>query len=379
MLLADRASTRQALNQRRRSNTLLQSAILSPLQRGPNDLSVDQLTAPLPPSVVERTIQALEQGNTHYVDVPGVAALRDALREFVKHVSTPPASFEEIMVTAGVQEARFLALQILGDGYGSLALPDVCDPGAYLAIGARPLELRRLPVDEAGDRLPTLDGIRAVLEDGCRLLYLESPSRLSGAVFAAATLEAIAELLVQHDGSVIVDQGLAPWVASGEYVSIAALPGMAQRSVLLGEALPGIGLEGMYVAYLAAPSDWLPKLTAQKQIMAICTSTPSQFAAIAAAELYASLHAEQLRSLQAQHKQARELAEQAGLAPLPGAAANLLAVAPEGAAFIAELERRGYRFADGAAFGAPGTLRMLVTLENTLAAALAGDAPEEAS
>ena len=78
-----------------------------------------------------------------------------------------------------------------------------------------------MPVDSARGYLPTVEGIAAAVADGCRLLYLESPSRLSGAAFAADEVAAISQVVAEHDAAVIWDQGLAPWIA-GEYSSLAA-------------------------------------------------------------------------------------------------------------------------------------------------------------
>lgn len=323
------------------------------------------------PAIVENAAMALEQGQTHYVDVPGIAPLREALAAYLKDMGLVGYEQANVLVTAGIQECRFLTIQMIGESFGCVALPEVVHPGARKAAGVRQIDVRFLPIDEEKGMLPTLSGMRRALEGGCRLLYLESPVRLTGAVFDAAAVQEIASMIEQFDAAVIWDQGLAPWVQNARYASLGAQPGMMKRVAVFGEAWPGVGLESWFIGYVATNEDWVESMRSQKQIMSICTSTPSQFAALKAAELYPNLYAGQLLELAQSRQEALELVRRLGAEPLTGAAVNLIALRvsdPEQARAV--LCKGGFRFADGADFGAQDVFRLSVTTDNAIAEAL---------
>ncbi len=364
------SQTKELVIQRHQANALLQAPVLSPMKRSPEDLSVDHPTRPLEAEVVEAVASALHGGQTHYVDVPGMPRLRELLAGWLQAMGVGPYAADHVLVTAGVQEARFLSIQVLGDLLGGVALPDVVHPGALKAAGVRRLRVHRLPTEGAQGFLPTLSGIREALAGGVRLFYLESPVRLTGAAFDMASVKEIAHALQEHDAAVIWDQGLAPWVEGCPF--LAAEPDLAERTVVLGEAWPGAGLESMLLGYLAAKQEWLEMMRSQKQVISICTSTPSQLAGMELAGRYPQIHAEQVRALARLRQWAVEQARGLSLEVLPGAAVNLLALRlRDSERANARLREKGLEVAWGEEFGAPGVLRLAMTSESALAKAFA--------
>ncbi len=364
--------TKEMIIQRHMANELLQAPILLPVQRAQGqDLSMDQPTMQPDPAIVESAATALEQGQTHYVDVPGITPLREALAAYLKDMGLVGYGQANVLVTAGIQECRFLSIQMIGESFGCIALPEVVHPGARKAAGVRQIDVKFLPVDAQNGMLPTLSGMREALEGGCRLLYFESPVRLTGATFDAAIVKEIAGMIEEFDAGAIWDQGLAPWVQDVQYASLGAQPGMAERVVVFGEAWPGVGLESWFIGYVAANEDWVENMRSQKQIMSICTSTPSQFAALKAAELYPNLYAGQLLELVQSRQEALELVRRLGAEPLNGVAVNLIALrVSDPARASAALREGGFWFADGADFGAQDVFRLSVTTDNAIVEAL---------
>lgn len=361
--------TKEEVILRHLANEMLQAPILSPMRHSSQDLSVDHPTVPPLPDVIERAVRALKEGQTHYVDVPGIGPLRETLAGYLHDMGLACFQQDNVLVTAGMQEARFLSIQIVGDQLSSLALPSVVHPGARKAAGVRRLDIRSMATCEASGFLPRVSEIRKALERGSKLLYLESPVRLTGAAFDVVSVREIAQAIAEFDAAVIWDQGLAPWVA--DYASLGAEPGMEERVVVLGEAWPGMGLESWLVAYIAAREDWWEEMRKQKQVMSICTNTPSQFAATRAAETYPALHEKQWSELAHYREEALDLARGLLVEPVTGVAVNLLAWRaqyPEQAK--GALRDGGFSFADGSDFGAPGVLRLSVTPENTIAEAV---------
>lgn len=350
------SETKASILQRHKDNELLNTAIPSVTMRDSKDLSADELLMPLDERIIATAAEALESGQTHYVDVPGIGPLREALAEFLNSSTGTSFQTANVLVTAGVQESRFLTLQLIGEQFESIAIPSVVHPGVRKTLGVRPMTISELATDSQ-TMLPTLESISGALAGGTRLLYLESPSRLTGAAYSAEDVAAIAELVRKHDGNVIWDQGLGVWAEAAP--SLAGEQGMAERVAVLGEAWPGMGLAGWFIGYIAAPEAWIAPMQSQKQVMAICTSTASQYAALEASKLFAEAHVSQQQQLSAARQ---ALADATDLDVLPGAAVNVLAVRAENAK---SLESAGYHVADGAAFGAPGVVRLTVTTDQT--------------
>jgi aminotransferase len=366
------SQTKQAVIERLKNNELLQTPGLSPIRRSPGDLSVDQPAGEPESRVLEAAAVALEGGQTHYVDVPGIAPLREKIAEFLRdHFGVTGSDAQRVIVTAGVQESRFLTIQMIGDLFEQIVLPEVVHPGVRQAAGIRDVGAKFVPVDEQNGMLVSPDTIRSELEAGARLFYLESPSRLTGASYDAGSARQIAEMIAEHDAAVIWDQGLAPWVEPDSYVSLASLPEMADRVAVVGELWPGTGLESWFVGYIGAKTEWIEPMRSQKQIMAICTSTASQFAALEAAELYADTNRNLRERLSGARQQAAEGVGSNGVELLRGDAATILAARVEDAGETArKLQEAGFDVAAGSAFGAPDVLRFAVSTDQTINDAL---------
>ncbi|MCP4165180.1 MAG: aminotransferase class I/II-fold pyridoxal phosphate-dependent enzyme [Chloroflexi bacterium] len=361
-----KSRTKDAILQRHVVNDLLLAPTLMPIGSTPKDISADQPTMPLDPAIVDYVNERLQAGETHYVPVPGMPALRQALADHMQATGFSGIETANVLVTAGMQEARFLSIQTLGNLLGPVALPEVVHPGARKALGIRPLEATYpLPTEREAGFLPTIDGIGEALESGAKVLFLESPVRLTGAAFAAAAVAEIARLAVQYEAAVIWDQGMAPWVDG--YRSIWHEPGMDEQAVLVGEAFPGVGLEPLYIGCIASNPDWCNKITRDKQAISICTSTIDQLCAIKVAELFPELHDAQYQTLAPLHQQAVE-----GLngKRLVGDSVNLVAVELSEIMTAPTLRRNGLGFADGADFGVRGVIRLSVTPDNAIADAL---------
>jgi aspartate/methionine/tyrosine aminotransferase len=358
------SSTKAAILQRHRENGLLNAVTPSVMMRDEKDLGADELVAPLDERIIASASEALEAGQTHYVDVPGIALLRETVAGYLNAVTGTSYNKTNILVTAGMQEARFLTIQMIGEQFGRVAIPDVVHPGVKNALGVRPIAVDRMAVDSAGSRLPTIDTIRSVLESGCRLLYLESPSRLTGAAFRAETVAELATLVVSFGASVIWDQGLGPWVLDAPYASLAAQPGLGERTAVIGDVYPGMGLASWFVGYIAAPEAWLQSMQSQKQIMAICTSTASQYAALEAGKLFDEVHPQRLQHLSQSRQALLKLASRANLEVIDGHSGNVLALRmlPEKKeSVVGILQEAGYTITDGESFGAPDVIRISVT------------------
>jgi aspartate/methionine/tyrosine aminotransferase len=344
----------------REKNRLLHATFLSPVQYSPEfDLSTDHPNFPPDHSVIARVLKALEMGETHYVDVPGVPLLRESIQEYLQKTGLTHLELDHIQVTAGMQEARFLTVQNMSEQYDSIALPVVVHPGVHKALGVRPLKIFPLIVDD-DRKLPTIEGIRAAAEAGCSLIFLESPSRLTGAIYNNAEVDKISALMEELSLEVIWDQGLAPWVMNETYISLASISSTQERVTIIGELWPGSGLDRFFLGFIAGPKQYMDIFKTKKQILSICTNAQIQFAAIEAYSVYREKHAVQFSYLSGCREKAVKRLQDSGFDLLQGAVANLFAFRANPTIFE-KLSEQGYRFADGKEFGAEGYIRLSVT------------------
>lgn len=361
---SERASTRtQRVIERLVAIDALQLDLPAPTAAG-RDLSGDHPVFDLAPEVRANTRAALDRGETHYADVPGVAELRDETARALRAWGLNVNGADGLIITAGEQEARFLAIQMLAHlGYRVL-LPEVVHPGARKAAALGRVDVGRVAMDPM-TLMPDVSSVRRALAGGRAALYLESPNRLTGKVIDRRPLTTIAEEVTRSDGIAIWDAALAPWVPEDvDYAMAAALPGMAERTVTIGSLWSGTGIEGWLAAYLAGPPSLLTQGKNLKQILAICTTTPAQWAALGALQRREIGHRAR-RDLLLKHKR-----NAAALLPsivLPGETASVIAVRlPE----PVTLTGLPFRPMPGDAFGAPGCLRFTVTPDGEVVDAL---------
>lgn len=340
------------------ANKALNAPSLAPAPRHAKDLGADGMFSPLDEEIIAAASEALEAGQTHYVDVPGIAPLRSDIADSLNRATGARYVQGNIIITAGLQESRFLSIQKIGEEFENIGVPAVVHPGVRKALGVRTRKVISLPVDAERGYLPSVQAIAEAVAGGCRLLYLESPSRLAGAAYTSEEVAAIAQALGDAGAAAIWDGGLAPWV-EGDYGSLAATEDSPKQITTIGEAVPGMGLASWFIGYIAAPEDQIPAMQSQKQIMAICTSTAAQFAALEATKRFGEVRVPKLAQLARQKGGIIETAGERSLDVIAGDALNIVALrASEDAAAV--LRGAGFDFADGAAFGAPDVIRLTV-------------------
>ncbi len=342
---------------------MLHAALLLPVQEREMDLSTDHPNFPPDESILDGAIKALEAGETHYVDVPGVPSLRDSIVTYLQESGFSIYNQDTVQVTAGMQECRFLSIQNIGDQHPSIAIPAVVHPGVHKAVGIRPMKVITLPVDSRR-LLPTIDGIQHAINEGCRMIFLESPSRLTGAVYSFEEVQKIGEMIKANSVDLLWDQGLSPWVNGGDYPSIASLPGMQDFATIMGELWPGTGLERFYLGYIAGPEKWMKIFKTQKQVLSICTNAQIQFAAIEAFPIFKDKHGARLDLLVENHRKALTALNKVNFDVLQGSTVNLIAFRAE-KDVLTKLSGLGYKVVDGGDFGAEDVLRISITPQGT--------------
>jgi aspartate/methionine/tyrosine aminotransferase len=139
-----------------------------------------------------------------------------------------------------------------------------------------------LPIRQANDFRADLDELAALITPRTRLLVINSPANPTGGVFTRDDIERIGELALAHDLTVLADEIYGRIVHDGEHVSIAALPGLAERTIVLDGFSKTYAMTGWRLGYAILPEPLLPVYARLIINTVSCTSTFSQIAAVEA-------------------------------------------------------------------------------------------------
>lgn len=237
-----------------------------------------------PPHVVEAGQRALAEGKTVYTAWAGLPALREAIAEQLRREKGLPVDpANEIIVTAGSQAAMLTVTLALLDPGDEVLVPtpfydeyrrDIMLAGATMVPIPTRLE-DHFAVDP--------DALERAVTPRTRAMILISPSNPTGAVIERATLERIAAIAQRHDLLVIWDELYERFVYDGfQHVSLASLPGMWERTVVINGFSKCYGMTGWRIGYVAAPREISDALLPIAHGMTICAPSMAQYAALAA-------------------------------------------------------------------------------------------------
>jgi aminotransferase len=236
-----------------------------------------------PAHIVEAAKAALDANAHHYTGPTGLPQLRTAIAADLNSSYGLDYTAEEIVVTAGVQESIMLCMLALcapGDEVLITSPRFTTYDTAVHLCGGVPVPV---PTHEKDDFALDLAEIEARITPRTRMFVLVSPNNPTGAVTPPAVIRQIADLAIKHDILIIADEIYAKMIyAPNEHLSIATLPGMKERTITLNGFSKTYAMTGWRVGYLAAPMDFVNKVTEPRHTLSINTCTVSQHAALAA-------------------------------------------------------------------------------------------------
>ncbi len=237
-----------------------------------------------PWSIRRAGIESLERGRTWYTANAGLAQLRQEICRYLErrfHLTYEPKT--ETLVTVGGSEAIDLCIRALvnpGDEVLVVQPSFVCyDPITTLTSGVTvPLETRA----EDGFRL-TAAQLKAAITPKTKLLVLPFPNNPTGAVMRREHLEELAQVLRGTDVMVLSDEIYAELTYGSErHVSIAELPGMRERTIVVNGFSKAYAMTGWRLGYAVGPAPVIAQMTKLHQFAIMCAPTTSQYAAITA-------------------------------------------------------------------------------------------------
>jgi aminotransferase len=232
----------------------------------------------------EAAIYSLERGHTGYTSNLGLPQLRREIAEYVdKHFGVRYDGATEVIVTVGVSEAIDLALRALLNPGDEVLYHEPCyvsySPSIQLAHGIA-VPIPTVALDEF--RL-TADALRQRITPRSKVVMMNFPCNPTGATQTSDELEKIARVCVEHDLIVLTDEIYSELTYDGaQHHSIAALPGMRERTIFLHGFSKAFAMTGFRVGYACAPQPLVEAMMKVHQYGILCANTTAQDAAIEA-------------------------------------------------------------------------------------------------
>jgi len=226
-------------------------------------------------------IYSLEKGRTFYTSNCGLIELRTEICNYLKRricVAYDPKN--EVIVTVGGSEAIDIGLRAMINPGDEVLIPQPSyvsyEPCAVLA-GAKPviIELK----NENEFRLTPKQLLEAITSK-TKVLILPYPNNPTGAVMEKEDLEKIAEICIEKDIFVMSDEIYSELTYCGDHVSIASLPGMQERTILINGFSKAYAMTGWRLGYACGPKEIIAQMTKIHQFAIMCAPTTSQYAAI---------------------------------------------------------------------------------------------------
>ncbi len=228
-------------------------------------------------------IYALERGRTFYTSNAGLKELRQEVCNYLKRKQGITYAWDrEVVITVGGSEAIDIGLRAMINPGDEVIIPQPSyvsyEPCAILA-GAKPVILNLKAENEF--RL-TARELEEAITDKTKVLILPFPNNPTGAIMERRDLEAIAEVIIRHDIFVMSDEIYSELTYKEKHVSIAALPGMQERTILINGFSKAYAMTGWRLGYACGPHAIIEQMTKIHQFAIMCAPTPSQYAAVEA-------------------------------------------------------------------------------------------------
>ncbi|REJ37274.1 MAG: aspartate aminotransferase [Bacillota bacterium] len=235
-----------------------------------------------PEHIKQAGIDALRRNETHYSPSAGIMPLRSAIARHVGETRGIDARPEHVVVTPGAKPIIFYSILALVEPGDEVIYPNPGFPIYESVIrfaGGRPVPAPLL--ETKGFRLD-VDAVARLVTDRTRMIIINSPHNPTGSVLTRADLEALAELARRHDLWVLSDEIYSRIVFDGEFVSIASLPGMQERTIILDGFSKIYAMTGWRLGYGVMPEFLAEAVARLVTNCESCTATFTQYAGIAA-------------------------------------------------------------------------------------------------
>lgn len=228
-------------------------------------------------------IYSLEKGKTFYTSNAGLKELKIEISNYIERRQNIRYDFnKEVLVTVGGSEAIDVALRCMLNPGEEVIIPEPC----YVSY---------VPCTKMADGVPVIinlknenrfrltpEELEAAITDKTKVLILAFPNNPTGAIMEKEDLEKIAEIVIKHDIFVISDEIYSELTYGSEHVSIAALPGMKERTIMINGFSKAYAMTGWRLGYACGPEEIISQMVKLHQFAIMCAPTTSQYAAVEA-------------------------------------------------------------------------------------------------
>ena len=216
-------------------------------------LSVGDHDFDTPSETVEATVRLVRAGHHHYVQLPGLPRLREAMAKVTTRSTGVATAADQVIATPGGQAALYAAAQATLDpgSHAIVVAPYYATyPGTFRAAGADFTVVETRAEDGFQPRRETIE---AAVRPTTRAILINTPNNPTGAIYSRASLEAIADVCLKHDLWLLSDE--VYWtLGGGEHVSPRSLPGMAERTLVINSMSKSHGMTGWRIGWLTGPA-----------------------------------------------------------------------------------------------------------------------------
>ncbi len=231
----------------------------------------------------EEGIYALEKGRTFYTSNSGLMELREEICNYLHRkqglVYNPRT---DVFLTVGGSEAIDVAFRVMLDPGDEVLIPQPSyvsyDPCAYMAGGVPKI----IELKAENEFKLTRKELEEAITDKTKILVLPFPNNPTGSIMTGKELEALVDVIVEHDIFVLSDEIYSELTYCGEHVSIAGFPGMKERTIVVNGFSKAYAMTGWRLGYAAGPSKIISQMIKLHQFAIMCAPTTSQYAAVEA-------------------------------------------------------------------------------------------------
>jgi len=229
-----------------------------------------------PSNIVAAAITALREGYTHYTPAAGMPDMREAVAKYAGEMRGLSFAPDNVVITPGAKPIMFYAIMALVDDGDEVIYPNPGFPiyeSVIDFIGGRPVPIQlRMENNFRMD----IDEFLRLITDRTRLIIINSPQNPTGGVLTREDLTAIAEAAIERDIMVFSDEIYSKILYEGAHESIASLPGMAERTIILDGMSKTFAMTGWRLGYGIMPSKLAEAVTRLQTNCASCTAAFTQ-------------------------------------------------------------------------------------------------------
>ncbi len=248
---------------------------------GAISLGVGEPDFDTPWRIREEGIYTLEKGKTFYTSNAGLKELKEEICKYLERKADVSYDYvHEVVVTVGGSEGIDIALRAMLDPGDEVLIPQPSYvsylPCTVLAGGVPVV----IPLQEKNQFRLTAEELEEAITDKTKVLVLPFPNNPTGAIMTKEDLEPIAKLVEKYDLYVISDEIYSELTYGEKHVSIASLPGMKERTILINGFSKGFAMTGWRLGYACGPAVIIEQMLKIHQYAIMCAPTNSQYAAI---------------------------------------------------------------------------------------------------